>query len=169
MLQNMKGSQLLAVTAIAGLALMGSTFKAQNAPTKVGIVDVDAVLASHPKYKDLTDLNEKAVKEMDQLRTSLKINDLATKAQAASASAKDKQDFDTAKKTLDNAAKKWQTQIDAVLNPVNDDIDRALGEVAKAQGFSLLLNRKVASQSQLVVYANEQVTNLTSDVMKALK
>jgi outer membrane protein len=169
MLQNMKGSQLLAVTAIAGLALMGSTFKAQNAPTKVGLVDVDAVFASHPKYKDLTEIGDKANAEMEQLRTTLKINDLAAKAQAANASAKDKQDFETAKKTYDAAGAKWQKQITALQEPVDTDVNRAIANVAKAQGFSVILNRGSAAKSGLVIYADEQATNLTADVMKALK
>ncbi|GEM49000.1 OmpH family outer membrane protein [Deinococcus cellulosilyticus] len=165
----MKGSKLFAVLAIASAAFLGSTFKAQNAPTKIGLVDVDAVFAAHPKYKDLTELGDKANAEMDQLRTTLKLADLQTKAAAANASAKEKQDFKTAKDAYDAAAKKWQTQISAVQDPVDTDVNRAIANVAKAQGFSVILSRNAAAKTGLVIYADEQATNLTSDVMKALK
>ncbi|GGJ49091.1 OmpH family outer membrane protein [Deinococcus roseus] len=165
----MKGSKLFAVAAIASAALLGSQFKAQNAPTKIGLVDVDAVFAAHPGYKDLSELGTKANADMEQLKNTLKLPELTTKAQAAGATAKDKQDYATAKTTYDNKGKQWQTQISALQEPLDNDVNSAIASVAKAQGFSVVLSRNAAAKTGLVIYADEQATNLTAAVLKALK
>lgn len=153
---------------LAALGLLFTPLLAQDktTPSRVGFVDADALIQAHPEFKKIQDIRAQARKELGPLEERLK--PLDQKVKAGTASAKEQQDYQTLLQTYQTALKKWQERQAQALKPITEEIDRAIAKVAKAQGFSVVMNRQVAAQSGLVVYADEG-TDLTQAVLEEVK
>ncbi|MBB6097312.1 outer membrane protein [Deinobacterium chartae] len=141
--------------------------RAQTPGGKVGFVNVQEVLASSPSGKPINDLRNKANAELKTLEG--KITPLQQKISSGKATAKERNDLSTLTQTYQSTAKKYEDQIKQKLTPVTNEINRAVGAAAKAQGFSVVMDRGVAASSGLVVYADEKGTDLTQAVIKQIK
>ncbi len=155
-----------------GLALLlalTTPFLAQNrtTPTRVGFVDADALVQAHKDYPKVKNLQDQARKELAPLEE--KIKPLDQKVRSGQASAKERQDYEALVKAYQDTLKKWQERQNEVLKPILEDVDQAIAKVAKAQGFAVVMSRQVAAQSGLVVYADEESTDLTQAVIRELK
>ena len=60
-------------------------------------------------------------------------------------------------------------EIGALLAPITKEVDAAVNKVAKAQGFVLVMDRAIASSSGLVIYADQDGTDLTDEVIAEVK
>lgn len=157
---------LFLVPVLAGL-MLGSSMVAQNknVPTRIGYVDVEQVVQAHPKYPAIKDIQEAAQKELKPLQD--KLTPLTTKIQAGTASAKEQQDAQLLRQTVQQIATKYQQKQAAALEPITKSLDDIIGKVAQQQGFALILDRRVARDSGLVIYADEAL-NLTDAIIKAI-
>lgn len=162
MKMNAKALAPIALVAAFGLGTLAP--HAQTGAQKVGFVSVDALFAASSANKDVQALNSKAQAELAPLEKQ--IQDIDAKGTAATAAEKDKRAQLVT--TYQAKAKDYSTQIQAKTKPVEEAIDKALGDYAKANGFSVIMDRAVAQQSGLVVYA-ETSTDVTEAVKKNIK
>ncbi|MBB6097313.1 outer membrane protein [Deinobacterium chartae] len=163
----MKASQLLPIAVFGALAFGLTAPHAQTPAQKVGFVNVQELLNAHPQNASIQELSKKARAELDPLNKQFR--DLDAKVRAGSASAAEKQNYETIGKTLQATSEKYQKELDGKLNPVTDQINKLVAETAKKQGFTIVMDRGVAASSGLVVYADEASTDFTAEVVKALK
>ena len=70
--------------------------------------------------------------------------------------------------TYNAKLKSFDDQMKAKAAPVEKAVDAALGNYAKANGFAVVMDRSIAQQSGLVVYA-DSTTDLTDAVKKTIK
>lgn len=161
---KMNAKTLAPVALVAAFGLGTLAPHAQTGAQKVGFVNVDALFAASSGNKDLQALNAKAQAELGPLEKQIQeIN-----AKGASATAADKDKLNQLLTTYQAKAKDYGTQIQAKSAPVEQAIDKALGDYAKANGFSVVMDRNVAQQSGLVVYADTS-TDITEAVKKSIK
>ncbi|SEI59390.1 periplasmic chaperone for outer membrane proteins Skp [Deinococcus reticulitermitis] len=156
-----------ALAPIALIAAFGLGTLAPNAQTsgqKVGFVNVDTLFAAHPSDKDIKALQATANKELGDLDARIKAID----AKGNAATAADKTQREQLVSTINAKAKSFNDQMSAKATPVENSVDKALSDYAKANGFAIIMDRAIAQQSGLVVYADNS-TDVTDGVKKNVK
>ncbi|SMB93821.1 OmpH family outer membrane protein [Deinococcus hopiensis] len=151
---------------ILPLALLLTAPHAQQRKSRVGFVDVQQVVAKLPGSATYLKLSQSSDKDLKAKQDNLQ--KLAAKA-SKSRSAADKQALAKAQQAYVNAQKGYQQRLAAEFRPLSGKINAAVASAAKSNGFSVVLARRVAAQSKLVVYANSSATDLTPAVLKVLK
>lgn len=162
MKMNAKALAPLALMAAFGLGTLAP--HAQTNAGKVGFVNVKALFAAYPGSKDLDALQAKAQKDLGDLQTQMQ----QIQAKGAAATAADKTKFQQLSDTYNTKMKDYDKQISDKAAPMEKSVDTALGAYAKANGFSIIMDRAVAQQSGLVIYADE-ATDVTEAVKKNIK
>ncbi len=130
----------------------------------MGFVNVDALFAAHPNDKEVKAIQDKFQKELQDLNTKIK----AIQDKGAAATAADKDQLNQLGSTYNAKLKDFDAQMKAKAGPVEQSVDKAIGDYAKANGFSIVMDRAVAQQSGLVVYADSS-TDVTEGVKKNVK
>lgn len=148
--------------------LLGGSLIGQNkqVPVKIGFVNVDSVVQAHEDYDKIKNLRDSGEKELKPVADQIKA--LQLKLQAGNATAKEQQDYQLLTKTFQDTQKKWNDKVNAILEPVTKEIDGRIDKWAKDQGFAILMDRKVAQNSGLVIYGDE-ATDVTEAVVKLIK
>ncbi|WP_309570856.1 OmpH family outer membrane protein [Deinococcus sp.] len=160
----------ISAKALAPLALMAAfglgtlAPHAQTGAQKVGFVDVSKLLTAHPNDKDIKAVQAKADAELGDLDKQVKAID----AKGASATAAEKQQRETLVATIKAKADAYDKQINPKIAAVESAVDIAVGVVAKANGYAIVMDKSVAAKSGLVIYA-DPATELTDAAVKALK
>lgn len=162
MKMNVKALAPLSLVAAFGLGTL--TPHAQTTPQKIGFVDVQRVLAAHPNDKDIQTIQQKANTELGALDQQIKAID----AKGAQATAAEKQNRATLVSTAQAKAKAYDDQMKPKMAAVEKAVDAAVNATARANGYSIVMDRGVAARSGLVVYADTN-TDLTDATLKALK
>lgn len=152
---------------LAPLALLATAPHAQRGGSKVGVVNVESVLQKVPGGKAVADLRKKA--DTDLGNQTKQIQALQQKVASGSASASDRQALDTAVRTFNAAQQNYSKQIAAQFQPVAGRVNTAVAAAAKAGGFAIVFDAGVAARSGLIIYADNNATNLTSAVLKQIK
>ncbi|GGM06273.1 OmpH family outer membrane protein [Deinococcus aerophilus] len=148
------------------LALLATVPHAQSGKNRVGFVDVQAAVKALPDSKAYLDLSARVETDLKAKQQGLQT--LAAKA-AATGSAADRQALVKAQQAYASAQSAYRDRVATAFQPVASKLNVAVAKVAKANGYSVVLDRQVAAQNNLVLYANDSATNLTSAVIKALK
>ncbi len=162
----MKRSWILSL-AIAVLALAGAALaQNKNTPVRVGFVDAEAVIRAHPGYGAIAKLQEQADAELKPILEKLRA--LEKKIASGQATAKDREDYQVLTEAAKKVSEKWGPKIQEKLDPIIKEVDRVVAQVAQELGFAVIMNRRVAAQSNLVVYAAPD-TDITQAVIEALK
>ncbi|GAA5504462.1 hypothetical protein Dxin01_04236 [Deinococcus xinjiangensis] len=159
---NAKALAPIALVAAFGLGTLAP--HAQTPAAKVGFVNVDTLFAAHPNDKDVKALQTKFQTELADLDTKIKAID----SKGAAATATDKDQRTQLVATYNAKLKDYDTQMKAKAGPVEQSVDKAINDYAKANGFSIVMDRAVAQQSGLVVYADTS-TDITEGVKKNVK
>lgn len=154
---------LLAVALTAAFTLP----HAQTKATKIGFVNAQKVLESHPDGKNVIAQRKKALDELKPIQDQLTA--LQAKIQQNTATAAERQQFDLLAKSYTARSKQLQEKFDKLLAPITKDVDAAVGKVAKAQGYVIVMDRLIAQSSGLVIYADPEGTDLTPDVSAEVK
>jgi len=147
--------------------LLGGSLVAQNRPTpnRIGYVDAEKVVQAHKDFKKVQEIRNQAERELKPIRDQLQT--LETKLRAGNATAKEQQDYRVLAQSLQEAGKKWSDRANAALKPITEEIDQVIAQVAQQQGFAMILDKKVAATSGLVVYAAGEL-EITDAVIRAL-
>ncbi|WP_027882019.1 OmpH family outer membrane protein [Meiothermus rufus] len=153
--------------ALIAVLLLGGSLVAQNrpTPTRIGYIDAEKVVQAHKDFKKVQDVRNQAERELKPLRDQLQA--LEAKIRAGNASAKEQQDYRVLAQSLQEAGRKWTERSNAVLKPITEEIDQVIARVAQQQGFAMILDKKIAASSGLVVYAAEEL-EVTEAVIRAL-
>ncbi|ADV66995.1 OmpH family outer membrane protein [Deinococcus maricopensis] len=155
---------LLALGATAALAAPAS---AQAASTKIGIVNVDTVIAALPGASNYASLRKKA--DADLAAQAKKISDLQAKVASGKATSADQTTLKNAITAYNTSNANYQKQIQSQFSPLAKKVDAAISAVAKANGYAMIFDYAVAQRSGLVIYANTASTDITSLVVKQVK
>lgn len=164
LLMKMNAKALAPIAIVAAFGLGTVAPHAQTGAQKVGFANVDALFAASASYKDVKALEDKFQSEVGALDKQIK--DIEAKGAAATAADKEKRTQLIA--TYNAKLKDYDTQMKAKAAPVEQQVDKAINDYAKANGFSIIMSRAVAQQSGLVVYADE-ATDVTEAVKKNIK
>ncbi|WP_425148152.1 OmpH family outer membrane protein [Deinococcus sp.] len=159
---NVKALAPLAV--VAALGFTSLVPHAQTAPQKVGFVTVNDVIAAQPGYAAYKALQDKANAELAPIDTQIK----AIQAKGTAATAAEKDQMNQLITTIQAKIKDYDAQLQKLLTPLLTAADVAIQATAKAQGFSVVMDREKVLQASLVIYADTS-TDLTDAVKKSLK
>jgi outer membrane protein len=140
---------------------------AQTRATRIGFVNAQTVLQQHPQGKNILDQRKKAEDELKPLQTQ--ITTLQQKIAGGTATAAERQQYETLVKSYQARVKALSDRQNKLLEPITKEVDAAVSKVAKAQGFVLVMDRLIAQQSGLVIYADPDGTDLTDDVVAEVK
>jgi outer membrane protein len=154
---------ILAVAATAAFTVP----LAQTKATRIGFVTAQKVLENHPQGKGIVDQRTKATEELKPLQTQIVA--LQQKIQGGTATAAERQQYETLAKTYQARAKALQDKISKLLEPITKEVDLAVQKVAKAQGYVLVMDKAIAASSGLVIYADPDGTDLTDEVIAEVK
>ncbi|MFC4455762.1 OmpH family outer membrane protein [Deinococcus sonorensis] len=147
---------------LAPLALLVTVPHAQQAKARVGIVNVQLVVQAMPGGANYVALSKKADTDL-QARTQ-KVQELAARLRSGKATAADRTAYVDAQKAYTTTAQSYSKQLSTAFTPLASKVNAAVAAVAKSSGYSVVLDRRVALTNGLVVYANEQATDLTAAV-----
>jgi len=147
-------------------ALLLTAPQAATGGTKLGIVNVQRVLAATPGGASVAQLRKQA--DTDLGAQAKKIQQLQAKI-SNGGTATDRQNLELAMKSYQAAQQRYQKQLADKFKPVAGVVNSAVERAAKANGYSLVLDYAVAQQSGLVIYADNKSTDLTDAVIKQLK
>lgn len=161
MKMNPKVLAPLVLAAAFGLGTV--TPHAQTTPQKIGFVDVQKLLSSHPSNKDVQAIQKQANTELEALANQIKAID----AKGTGATAADRDRRTQLVSTYQARAKTFDTQMQPKATIVENAVDAAVKSAATANGYGIVMDRAVAAQG-LVVYA-DKATDITDAALKALK
>jgi outer membrane protein len=130
---------------MAAVVLNAAAFSAYAASDKIGFIDTQMILASHPKY-------ESSQKYLDEF-----IDKKVNEARAAA----EKETDDTKRGAIIDAARQ-ESGIEEmkIMNPITEDINKVIESVAKAKGVTVVVEK---------VYVFFGGVDLTEDVIKGVK
>ncbi len=159
--------KILPIAVAVALTAAFTVPMAQTRATRIGFVNAQNVLAGHPQGARVIDAQKKAQAELKDL--SDRVQALQAKVANNTATAAERQQLETLIKTGQARQTQLKTQLDKLLEPITKQVDAAVAKVAKAQGFVLVMDRAIASQSGLVIYADPEGTDLSDEVIKEIK
>lgn len=151
---------------ILPLALLATVPQAQQRRSRVGFVDVRQVVTALPGNAAYLALSKRVDADLKGKQTSLQ--QLVARANSTR-SAADRQAAQRAQQAFVSAQQGYQQRLATEFKPLAGRINTTVANVAKASGFTVVLDSRVAAQTALVVYANTQATDLTPAVLKAIK
>jgi outer membrane protein len=157
------------VVTLAGIA------NAQTQPTGpataplggICFVTAQQVLQNHPQGTAVLEGQKKAQQELNTL--AAQIQALQVKVANGSATAADRQQLETLIQTYQSRGEQLKRNIDKLLEPITEEVDEAIGQVAQTRGCALVLDRAIAGSSGLIVYANSTTVDITDDVIALLR
>ncbi|KEF34386.1 outer membrane chaperone OmpH [Deinococcus sp. RL] len=148
------------------LALLSTVPQAQQSRARVGFVNVQQAVAAMPNSANYLSLQKRV--DADLAAKQANLQKLATQAQKTRKAA-DVQAYQKAQQSLVAAQKNYNARLAKEFAPLQSRLNSVVAAVARSSGFTVVLDRRVAAQSGVVVYANTAVTDLTPAVVKALK
>lgn len=151
---------------ILPLALLATVPHAQQTRSRVGFVDVQQAVAAMPGSSAYLALSKRVDADLSAKQASLQ--KLAAQATRTRSTA-DRVALQKAQQGLVSAQQGYQGRLATAFGPLASKLNSTVAGVARGSGFTVVLDRRVAAQSKLVIYANTQVTDLTPAVVRALK
>ncbi|GGK32411.1 hypothetical protein GCM10008955_27910 [Deinococcus malanensis] len=148
------------------LALLATVPHAQQSKSRVAFVNVQAAVKAMPGSASYLQLVTKT--DADLIAKQKNIQSLASKASASNTAA-NRQALNNARQAYTKTQTQYAQQVAEAFKPLASKLNSTIARVAKANGYSVVLDQRVAAQTNLVVYANDSATNLTNAVVKALK
>jgi Skp family chaperone for outer membrane proteins len=164
--------------------ITGSTVLAQNAPAagggyKIGVVDMQALIADYPKRQQRYDSLQQQVDalqgEIDKMLQGIEQQVKSLEASAATmteeqrvaARNKIEQDRFNYRMELDKRQRMIDNQEEEVLKEVLGDINKAVSQIAASENFHLILNSRGGSRGSVVWFS--PTIDVTSRVEALLK
>ena len=139
--------------------------EAQKGASKVGFVDIQKALEADPKGAAVGASKKKLEGQLRDIQTQL----VPLQNKGAAATAAEKKKITDLQKIAQDAITKYQTDSKAQLAPVEKALNSLIASTAKAQGFTIVMDRAAAATSGLVVYADVAATDITDTVIKSMK
>ena len=148
------------------LALLATVPQAQQTRSRVGFVDVQQAVVALPGSSAYLALSKRVDADLSAKQANLQ--KLAAQATRTRSNA-DRLALQKAQQSFVSAQQGYQGRLATAFRPLAGKLNTTVAGVARGSGFTVVLDRRVAAQSSLVVYANTQVTDLTPAVVRALR
>lgn len=159
---NAKQTAVLCAAVITGLAGAASITAG-----KLGLVDVEKVIGVTKSGPSFAALDKKADADLKtQVQT---IQTLQAKLNSGRATPAEGQALVKAQTTYQAALKSYADQRQKAFAPVAKTVNAAIASAAKAQGFTVVFDKRKAASSGVIIYAAAQGTDLTAAVQKTVK
>jgi outer membrane protein len=162
------------------LALVGGRSYAQNTTQKIGYTNIDYIVANHPKSKQIeTQLGTTRTQYQNALQEKYKTyQDKVTAYQKGASQMSEviRTDREKELQTMQTSIQEFQQNADAelqkkqqeLLDPVLQEIDKAVKDVAKENGYTYVVNTDVSPQlTPVLLYVTEDF-NITDLVFKKM-
>lgn len=151
------------------LAFASAQDAAPAAGLSIAFIQSSQVLAAHPAGQQAAQLSEQARTELQQITQN--VQPLIDKRNAGQQlTAEEQNTLELSQRTLQETQQRYQQEIDAAAQPAEQAIDGIIQQVAAENGYSLVLNREIASTSGLIVYADPAaVPDITEQVVAAIQ
>lgn len=147
------------------LALLSTVPHAAQKSNKVGFIKVQSVVKAVPGNQGYLALRKTFSGQLDARKKTLQ--SLSNKYNLSKTKA-NRDAFVKAQQDYQQLEAKQLKQLNAKFKPLKVKIDGAIAKVAKANGYSVILDRDIAAQSSLVVYGTTKL-DLTQAVLAELK
>jgi outer membrane protein len=153
------------------VCVLGGVAGAQTSPTApatptpgsaICFVNAQSILEGSPDGAKVLEARKAAAAELQPLVQQIQA--LQQKIQAGSATAAERQQYDTLVKTYQARSKALQDAQNKLLEPITKAVDAAVAKVAATRGCAVVLDRQIAASSGLVVFADPS-TDITQDVI----
>ncbi len=143
---------ILAVLAVALLGFLNPT--AQSTGTRIGFVNSQQAIDSHPAGQAARDIEQRGLTELQEIEANL--NALVARAQTGAQITPEEQELYTQyQASLESVSRRYAGEVAAAAEPAVIAVDAALSAVAAEQGFSMIFDFEVARASGLIVYAED--------------
>ena len=152
---------------LAPVALFALQPHAQSSKHKVGIVNVQAVVASVPGSANFEAVSKRADAALKVAAKN--VTALQTKATASRATAAERSAYAAALKKYQSDSQSFDRQLKDAFAPLASRVNTAVASVAKAGGYSVVFDFRVAQLRSLIVYADPRATDLTAAVTAKVK
>ncbi|THF85746.1 OmpH family outer membrane protein [Deinococcus sp. KSM4-11] len=147
------------------LALLATVPHAQQSKARVAFVNVDTLIKAMPNSAAYLKVMTQADTDLKAKRTALQT--LVAKASTTGAAA-DRQAVTKAQQAYNTLQTDYTKKIQAAFAPLSSKLNAAVAKAAQANGFSVVMDEKVAAQTHLVLYADKGIS-LTAAAQKLLK
>lgn len=138
------------------------------APLSIAFVSRSAVLAAHPAGQEAAELTEQARAELQGLADALR--PLQARAAAGETlSAEEQNSLELSTRTYEETQQRYQLEVEAAAQPAVEEINTIIQGIAQENGYTLVMDYDVSQTSGLVLYADDNVPNLTGDVIAAIE
>lgn len=151
---------------------------AQTAGTKIGYADVDYIFSQMPEFKqieaELQSLNTQLQNQLNQRIQNFqnKVNEYQKNAPNMIEAVRQSEEReltqmrDNIQKLEQDAQVTLQKKQEALMNPVYDKVGKAIEEVAKENGFDIVINQQLGGLD-VILYASDKL-DLSDLVLKKL-
>lgn len=161
--------QLFFKTIPIGLAVLslGGWMVAQNptTPTRVAYLEGNKIVENTKDFNKLKAVRDQAEAELKPLNDRLLT--FESKIQANTATAAERQEYNTLRQTAQQTLEKWQTRQNQLLGPLAETANQTIAKVAKAQNVGFVFDSRIANQNGVIVWADDSL-DLTNAVVQAL-
>ena len=154
---------------ILAFSLFGIAHAQTTPPPLAGgicFVNAQRILEAHPDGAKVLEARKRAEDELKPLQQQILA--LQQKISAGSATAADRQQYETLAKSYQSRTAALQDTQNKLLEPITRAVDTAVARVALTRGCSVVLDRAIAASSGLVVYADPS-TDMTDAVIAEVR
>lgn len=156
---------LFAAVLLGGSFLYNNTLNAQARPTKVVFVDSQRALRAHPLGAEVDQLIERQLEELGPLANDYNV--LVAKAQAGTLSPEEEELIQTLSVTLEATTVRFEEERNRLALPAVEAVNTAIQALSQENGYTVVMDLRVAAESDLVVYT-DQDTDITDLVVARL-
>lgn len=168
---------LAAATAV--LAQPAATQQAQDAGYRIGVVDMQALIADYPKrqraYNQLEEEVRQLQVEIDNMSAQIEAQktnfeqrrDTMSEQERLAMANQIEEDFADYRRELERRQRLIDDKEDEVLSEILNDIHEAIGRVAQQDGFHLILNTSRGARGAVVVWSSPTI-DITPRVQEVL-
>ncbi len=155
------------VAGCIGAVIGVSSVQAVPQAIRLGYVTVPEVIKATPAGGNLKRIEDARNKEVKPIADKIKL--LQPKMRSGSATFEERDQWDKLSKQYAAIAKKYDLQFQKVLQPFDKKLLTSIKNSANKQGFSLIVDGIIATDSGLLLYANQDAANITKDVITEFK
>ncbi len=155
------------VAGCMGAVIALSSVQAIPQAIRLGFVVVPEVIKSTPAGGALKKIE--AARDREVKPIAAKIKALQPKMRSGSATFEERDEWDKLSKQYAAIVKKYDVQFQKVLQPFDKKLLTSIKNSANKQGFSLIVDGIIATDSGLLLYANQDAANITKNVIAEFK
>jgi outer membrane protein len=149
-------------------AMIGAGVVAAVPPAaRIGYVTVPEVVKATTAGGALRKVDEARLKEVKPITDQLA--KIQPKMRSGNATFEEREQFDKLSKRYAEINKRFESQFSSILKPFDAKLVKAIANSARNQGFSFIVDGIIATDSGLLLYADQSASNITKQVVIEFK